>query len=61
MKLLHLRAQDAAVVGARECAVRRVCDASVRLCCTLVDVCEVENFDGAQPAAAAARETGRTV
>jgi hypothetical protein len=56
MKLLHLRARDAAVVGARERAVQGVCDASVRLRCTLVDVRELENFDGAQPADAAAKQ-----
>ena len=41
MKLLNLRARDAAVVGARERAVQTVCDASVRLRCTLVDVASV--------------------
>ena len=56
MKWLHLRARDAAVVGARERAVQTVCDASVRLRCTLVDVRELENFDGAQPADAAAKQ-----
>jgi hypothetical protein len=56
MKLLNLRARDAAVAGARECAVQTVYGAMVRLHSTLVDVREVENFHGAQPAEAAAKQ-----
>ena len=38
IRVYDLRAWEAAVVGARECAVQTVCDARVRLCCTLLVV-----------------------